>query len=97
MGIITQDVVKQVARLARLRLDGRELAGFVTELDEILEYVRQLDMVSTDGIAPTSHAMSLSNVLRKDMAHISLAKETVLDLAPSKKMPFIKVPKVIES
>ena len=97
MGVVTRDVVKQVAFLARLRLEGHELDQLATQLDEILGYVQQLQHVPTDGVAPTSHVLPLANVLRKDAPHPSLNQETVLTLAPASQPPFVTVPKVIET
>ena len=96
MGVITPDTVKQVALLARLQLEGRALEQFSSQLDQILQYVQQLQAVSTDGIEPTSHVLPLANVLRKDEPSPSLSQDTVLALAPAHQRPFVKVPKVIE-
>ena len=96
MGIVTPDVVKQVAFLARLRLEGKDLERLAAQLDEILEYVQQLRSVPTEQVEPTSHVLPLSNVLRKDAPELSLSQEAVLALAPAAKPPFITVPKVIE-
>ncbi len=95
MGIITSDIVKNVALLARLRLEGDELTQFATQLDAILQYVHQLQSVPTDRIEPTSHVLPLSNVLRKDEPRPCLAQGTVVALAPAAHAPFVKVPKVI--
>ena len=96
MSVITPETVKQVALLARLQLEGQALERLSGQLDEVLQYVQQLQAVSTDGIEPTSHVLSLSNVLRKDEPVPSLSQEAVLALAPAHQRPFIKVPKVIE-
>ncbi len=97
MGIVTPDVVTQVARLARLRLEGPALAQIAAQLDEILQYVQQLQTVPTDHVEPTSHVLPLSNVLRKDERGASLSQDAVVVLAPAAQPPFVKVPKVIES
>ena len=91
-----QKIVEHVALLARLRVEGKELAKFAGELDAILAYVRQLEQVPTDDVEPTSHVLPLSNVLRKDAPTPSLSQEAVVGLAPAKHSPFVKVPKVIE-
>ena len=96
MPVVTADVVKQVALLARLRLEGSALTQLAAQLDEILQYVQQLQATSTDRVEPTSHVLPLSNVLRKDEPRPSLPQKTVLDLAPTAQPPFVKVPKVIE-
>ena len=97
MGLVTPDVIKQVALLARLRLEGQELTQLAAQLDDILQYVQQLQSVPTDQVEPTSHVLPLSNVLRKDEPLASLPQETVLALAPAHHRPFVKVPKIIEA
>jgi aspartyl-tRNA(Asn)/glutamyl-tRNA(Gln) amidotransferase subunit C len=96
MSVVTPDVVKQVAFLARLRLEGPALAQIAAQLDEILTYVQQLSAVHTDQVEPTSHVLPLTNVLRKDEAQPSLPAKTVTALAPAAHPPFVAVPKVIE-
>lgn len=96
MGVVTPDIVRQVALLARVRLEGPALAQLAAQLDEILAYVRQLQAVPTDQVEPTSHVLPLSNVLRKDEPHPSLGQEVVVKLAPAGQLPFVKVPKVLE-
>ena len=97
MSVVTPDTVKHVAYLARLRLEGHELAKFAAQLDQILGYVQQLQAIPTDKVEPTSHVLPLSNVLRRDEARPSLNQETVVQLAPERAHPFVKVPKVIET
>ena len=97
MSAITPELVKQVALLARLKLEGDALSRTAAQLDEILTYVQRLQAVPTDGVAPTTHVLPLSNVLRKDKPHASLPQQTIATLAPAAQPPFVKVPKVIES
>ncbi len=97
MSVVTPDVVKNVARLARLRLEGQALEQFAAQIDEILGYVQQLAAVNTDHVEPTSHVLPLSNVLRKDEPQPALPSEAVVKLAPAAQAPFVKVPKVIET
>lgn len=97
MGVVTQEEVKQVAFLARLRLEGPALAQLAAQLDEILQYVQQLQSVPTERVEPTSHVLPLSNILRKDEPRASLSQDAVPALAPASHPPFVTVPKVIES
>ena len=97
MAVVTPEVIQQVALLARLRLEGEALTQLVAQLDEILQYVQQLQQVPTDQVEPTSHVLPLSNVLRKDERSPSLSQDAVVSLAPARHPPFITVPKVIES
>jgi aspartyl-tRNA(Asn)/glutamyl-tRNA(Gln) amidotransferase subunit C len=67
------------------------------QLDEILEYVKKLQAVPTDGVEPTSHVLPLTNVLRADEPRPSLRQDEVVALAPAHKAPFVTVPKVIDA
>lgn len=96
MAVVTPDVVKQVALLARCRLDAQDVERFAAQLDEVLGYVKQLQELNTDAVPPTSHVLALSNVQRADEAKPSLSQDAVMGLAPAKQPPFVIVPKVIE-
>ena len=96
MSVITPEVVQQVARLARLRLEGPALAQLAAQLDHILQYVQHLQAVPTERIEPTSHVLPLSNVLRPDTPRPCLSQDAVMAMAPSAQPPFVSVPKVIE-
>ena len=97
MAVITPEVIAQVARLARLRLEGSALTQFAAQLDEILQYVQRLQAVDTERVEPTTHVLPLSNVLRKDEPRPSLPAEAVMALAPAQRPPFVAVPKVLET
>ncbi|MBI4597500.1 MAG: Asp-tRNA(Asn)/Glu-tRNA(Gln) amidotransferase subunit GatC [Candidatus Omnitrophica bacterium] len=96
MSVVTTDIVQHVAHLARLRLEGQHLAQLAAQLDEILQYVQQLQSVNTERVEPTSHVLPLSNVHRADERAPSLNPALVTSLAPAAHPPFVKVPKVIE-
>ena len=97
MAVVTPEVVKQVAYLARLRLEGASLTQLAGQLDQILEYVRTLQSVPTEDVEPTSHVLPLANVLRPDEPRASLPAEAVAGLAPSRHQQFVSVPKVLET
>ena len=97
MAVVTPEIVKQVAMLARLRLEGKALTQIAAQLNEILQYVQQLQAVDTEHVEPTSHVLPLTNVLRKDEPAPSLSQDAVAALAPAAQPPFVKVPKIIEA
>jgi len=96
MTVVSRQDIQQVALLARLKLGEEELAKFSAQLDDILNYVRQLQAVSTDSVKPTSHVLPLANITRPDERHACLAPEASLSLAPARHGQLVKVPKVIE-
>jgi aspartyl-tRNA(Asn)/glutamyl-tRNA(Gln) amidotransferase subunit C len=96
MSISVKDV-EYLAHLARIQLSPEEIQRFAGQLDEILGYVEKLKSVSTEGVPPTSHVLSLSNVFREDRTRPSLSPEEALANAPDKEGPFFRVPKIIEA
>ena len=65
MGIKLEEV-DYIAKLARLKLSDVEREKQVEELNQILSYVKKLNQLNTDDIKPTTHNLSLYNVLRED-------------------------------
>jgi aspartyl-tRNA(Asn)/glutamyl-tRNA(Gln) amidotransferase subunit C len=95
MSITIKDV-EHVARLARLELKDNEKQQFTEQLNAILQYAEQLEQLNTEHILPTSHAMPLVNVMRKDEAKSSLPLEKVMLNAPDEEDGQFKVPAVLE-
>ena len=92
---ITKDEVLYVADLARLDLDDASIDKFAGQIGTILDYVDKLNEVNTDGIRPTSHAISLTNVFREDQQNEHLEREQALANAPEKEDGNFIVPKVV--
>ena len=57
--------------------------------------VDKLNQVETEGISPTSHAISLTNAFREDTVEEHLEREKALSNAPEKEDGNFIVPKVI--
>jgi len=94
--IITKDIIKHVAHLARIELQDKELDKLAPQVKNILDFIDQLNQLDTKDIAPTSHILPISNVLREDSPQASLQVEKALNNAPQKEDKFFVVPKVIE-
>ncbi len=88
--------VEYVANLARLSLTDEEKQSLTEELARILAYIEKLNQLDTAEIPPTSHVLSLSNVLREDKVAPSLRREVALENAPQAEAELFKVPKIIE-
>lgn len=94
---ITRDEIIHVANLARLELDENSIDKLAGQVGNILEYVDTLNSVDTEGIVPTSHAISLCNAFRKDEVRESIGIEKALANAPEKDDGNFIVPKIINS
>lgn len=92
---ITKEEVMYVADLARLNLDQASIDKFAEQIATILEYMDLLNQVDTEGIEPTSHAISLTNAFREDEQREHLDRNLVLANAPEKEDGNFIVPKVV--
>jgi aspartyl-tRNA(Asn)/glutamyl-tRNA(Gln) amidotransferase subunit C len=92
---ITREEVMHVANLARLDMDEASIDKFADQIGTILEYVDVLNRVDTQGVTPTSHAISLTNVFREDQEKETLERDQALANAPQAEDGNFVVPKVI--
>ena len=89
--------LKHVARLARLHFSPAELKVFESQVADMIRFVDQLKEVNVEGVSPTSHPLSLSNVFRADTVTESLSIEEFLKKSPAVRGRFFEVPKVIQN
>ena len=97
MNRITEDQVKKVAELARLKLDSNQVKHHAEQIEKILDYVNQLEKIDTTGVACTSRVIEVINVLRSDANNKFEDRDELLNLAPDRENDFFKVPKIIKS
>lgn len=94
--MISREEILKLAELARLRLSEEEITSLQRDLDQMLEYVRQLQQVDTEGVEPMSHSIDLNSIMRADEVKPSLPVEEALKNAPARVDDFFAVPKVID-
>ena len=92
---INAQQVQKVAELARLEIDDAHLAHLANQLAAILAYMDKLNEVDTSDVAPTAHAIELTNAFRDDTVHEHLDRDKGLANAPQGEEGAFVVPKVI--
>lgn len=96
---ITEDQVRRVASLARLRLGDEERRSLTQDLDRILAYVDKLAELDTSAVEPTSHVVDVAAPWREDEPSgrngPEAAEEAVAN-APRRDGHFFAVPPIIE-
>jgi aspartyl-tRNA(Asn)/glutamyl-tRNA(Gln) amidotransferase subunit C len=92
---ITTKTVDEIAYLARLEFNNTEKEGIVNDMNKMLAFVEQLNKANTDGVAPLIYLTQEHNVLRKDIAEVTITQKEALMNAPKKDSDYFKVPKVI--
>lgn len=92
--------VQRVAELAHLELTPDETRNMLHDLNEILDYVAQLNELDTGSVAPLTQISELEgsadSCARADAVRPSLDRGAVMQQAPETDRVFFKVPKVIE-
>lgn len=87
--------IEKFAALARLELDETEKKKIRTDVEAILEYVKQVQDISVGNGAPEK--TGLVNMTREDeKPHKSgIFTETLLSAAPEREGDYVKVKKIL--
>lgn len=93
---ISEQDIKTVASLSRLRIREDEAQDVLFQLNKILTYVENLQALDTAHVEPTTYALPMQNVFRADKVKPSLDRELALSNAPLKEDGYFKVPRVLE-
>ncbi len=89
--------VDYVADLARLELTKDECDRFSEQLNEVINFVKQLEKLETDSIEPMAHASPVYDVMRDDVQRPGFGTDTALLNAPMTSNNQFKVTRVVES
>ncbi len=92
---LTRDEVAHLAHLSRLAVTDEELDLFAGQLGAVLDAVAQVGQADVGDVAPTTHAVPMTNVFREDVARPSLPRDAVLAGAPAAEDGRIRVPRIL--
>ena len=93
---ITETIVLKTARLARIRIPEEKIPLYITELNNILKVIDQLQEVNVEGIKPIVNPNEFNLSLREDEVTDGNITDKILQNAPKRKFDYFAVPKVIE-
>ncbi len=96
MSRITREEVSKVAKLAKLKLDEKEIDNHANQIEKILDYINQLEKIDTTNVPCTTRAIEVINNFRSDEKKIYENRDEILNQAPSRENNFFKVPKIIK-
>jgi aspartyl-tRNA(Asn)/glutamyl-tRNA(Gln) amidotransferase subunit C len=88
--------VKRIGRLARIRIEEKEVAGYQNELNAILGFVEQLGEVNVDGVEPMTSVTPMTLRRRDDVVTDGDYADRIVKNAPLTEDNFFMVPKVVE-
>ena len=92
---VDEQLIRHVAKTARLNLSEKEIKKFESDFKEILSNFQKLDKISVDGIKPSFHPIELKNVMREDIEGKCLDNENALSNSAHKSEGYFKGPKII--
>jgi aspartyl-tRNA(Asn)/glutamyl-tRNA(Gln) amidotransferase subunit C len=92
--MITEDDVRYVAKLARLRLEPDEAERMTGELVKILAHIDKMSELDTADVPPTAHVLDVTNVTRPDRPRPGLPREEALRNAPAVGDDSFRVPRM---
>lgn len=88
--------VRNIARLARIKVDDTQVKTLESELNGILQWVEQLNEVETQGVEPMTCVTKMSIKMRKDVVTDGGYPADIVKNAPEHAGQFFVVPKVVE-
>ena len=88
--------VKRIGRLARIRIEEDEVAGYQKELNAILGFVEQLGEVNVDGVEAMTSVTPMQMRRGDDVITDGNYADKIVSNAPLSEDNFFMVPKVVE-
>jgi aspartyl-tRNA(Asn)/glutamyl-tRNA(Gln) amidotransferase subunit C len=88
--------VTRIGRLARIRIEESEVAGYQDELNAMLGFVEQLAEVDVDGVEPMTSVTPMQLRRREDKVTDGGYPAQIVANAPLAEDDFFMVPKVVE-
>ena len=93
---VTEETIRNLATLSNFALTEQESTRLMSNINEIIGYISQLDELDTTGLNPTYQVFEMENVWRPDQILPQDAdREALLALTKEVENYQIKVPKVL--
>lgn len=92
---LSEDKVRYIARLARIKISDEETVVFKNQMSLILDFVSSLNSIDTTNIETLGQTTELVNVFREDEIKPSLTKKEALLNAPNRYQNYFKTKPVL--
>ena len=93
---VDEQLVKEVAELAKLEVADEELARYIGDMNQILQLVEEMQAVNTNGIEPLANPLDATQRLRPDEVTETDQHERYQAVAPETEDGLYLVPRVVE-
>ncbi len=88
--------VTTISYLSRLRIDKEKEEKIIQDLDNIIEFVDQLNDADTSNVDPLTNPLEKTAKTRSDQITAKNLKKELLEIAPSSNDGYFLVPRVVE-
>ena len=88
--------VTTISYLSRLKIDDQKEEKIIQDLDNIIKFVDQLNIIDTSDVAPLTNPLEKTAKTRKDIVTAKNLKKDLLEVAPSSNDDYFLVPRVVE-
>ena len=88
--------VTTISYLSRLSIDKEKEEKIVQDLDNIIEFVDQLNDADTSNVDPLTNPLEKTAKTRSDQITAKNLKKELLEIAPSSNDGYFLVPRVVE-
>ena len=88
--------VTTISYLSRLKIDDQKEEKIIEDLDNIIKFVDQLNIIDTSEVAPLTNPLEKTAKTRKDIITAKNLKKELLEVAPSANEDYFLVPRVVE-
>ena len=88
--------VTTISYLSRLKIDDQKEEKIIEDLDNIIKFVDQLNIIDTSDVAPLTNPLEKTAKTRKDIVTAKNLKKDLLEVAPASNDDYFLVPRVVE-
>lgn len=94
---LTKEDILHLAKLSKLQLTDKEIEKYLDQLEDTVEYVKNLDELNTEKITPTSQTTDLTNIGFNDGEKNvrSLSQEQATTNSKAKKSGYFVVKRIM--
>ena len=93
---VSGDTIREIAQLARLRVEDDELPAMTSSFNTILDLFEQLQAAPTEGVGPMANPLDASQSLREDIVTESNQREALQAVATLIEDGLYLVPRVVD-
>ena len=93
---ISEETVDHIAHLSRLQFEGEDKVAIKNDMNRIINFMAKLEEVNTDNVEPLIFMSEEINVLREDVAVVSVTQTEALKNGPQTDSDYFRIPKVLD-